>query len=139
MRGLPLDRSHPGSHGPFASNAPEPCCDGGGGNGACCGADADRVSAQRSNDTGDKDQSRKSTPGLLLRNLGRAHASGTGLPQDRVTSHMYLSLAASMGDNAAKDLLETVEADMSTEDIGASRTKAREWLQERRLAAQSPH
>ena len=50
--------------------------------------------------------------------LGFAYANGRGVPEDDVTAHMWLNVAAATGDEAAR---------MTREQIAEAQARAREW------------
>ena len=61
-------------------------------------------------------------------NLGVAYATGRGVPQDYVSAHMWLNLAAEAGDEDARKAREIVAASMTREQITEAQARARNGL-----------
>ena len=59
--------------------------------------------------------------------LGFAYANGEGVPQDYVTAHMWINLAAATGNENAREAREIVAASMTREQIAEAQARAREW------------
>ena len=55
------------------------------------------------------------------------YADGLGVPQDYVSAHMWLNLAAATGDEEARKARELVAARMTREQIAEAQARAREW------------
>ena len=55
------------------------------------------------------------------------YATGRGVPQDYVTAHMWLNLAAATGNEDARKAREIVAASMTREQIAEAQARAREW------------
>ena len=53
--------------------------------------------------------------------------NGRGVPQDYVTAHMWLNLAAATGHEDARKAREIVAASMTREQIAEAQARAREW------------
>ena len=49
------------------------------------------------------------------------------MPQDDVSAHMWLNLAAATGNEDARKALERVAARMTREQIAEAQARAREW------------
>ena len=60
-------------------------------------------------------------------NLGVAYGKGEGIPQDYVTAHMWLNLAAATGNEDARKAREIVATSMTREQIAEAQARAREW------------
>ena len=60
-------------------------------------------------------------------NLGVRYANGQGVPQDDVSAHMWLHLAAATGQVEARTVRERVAASMTREQIAEAQARAREW------------
>ena len=60
-------------------------------------------------------------------NLGVRYAKGGSVPQDYVTAHMWLNLAAATGDENVRKAREIVAASMTREQIAEAQARAREW------------
>ena len=59
--------------------------------------------------------------------VGFAYANGRGVPEDDVTAHMWLNVAAATGDEDARTARENVAARMTREQIAEAQARAREW------------
>lgn len=71
--------------------------------------------------------------------LGRMHREGLGVPQNLVEAHMWLSLAASRGENAALAERDALYARMKPEERTEARSRAMMWVPDGgRIAAGSP-
>ena len=49
------------------------------------------------------------------------------MPQDDVSAHMWLNVAAATGNEEARKALEGVAASMTREQIAEAQARAREW------------
>ena len=61
-------------------------------------------------------------------NLGWMYASGRGVPQDDVTAHMWLNVAAATGHEQARKNRDSVAANMTREQIAEAQARARDWV-----------
>ena len=52
---------------------------------------------------------------------------GRGVPQDYVTAHMWLNLAAATGHENARKARDLLKALMTREQIAEAQARAREW------------
>jgi TPR repeat protein len=59
--------------------------------------------------------------------VGLTYAYGLGVPQDVVTAHMWLDLAAASGDANAGRARDSVATGMSAQQLAAARRRARAW------------
>ena len=59
--------------------------------------------------------------------LGRMHRDGLGVPKNLVEAHMWLSLAASRGENAALAERDALDARMTPEDRAKALSRAMMW------------
>ena len=55
------------------------------------------------------------------------YADGLGVPQDYISAHMWLNLAAAKGYEDARKAREIVAASMTREQIAEAQARAREW------------
>ena len=60
-------------------------------------------------------------------NLGTLYDKGKGVPQDYVLAHMWLNIAGSNGDKNAVTSKNTVEKDMTPQQIEKAQEMARNW------------
>ena len=60
-------------------------------------------------------------------NLGLMYTNGEGVPQDYVSAHMWLNLAAAAGNEDARKARDSVAANMTREQIAEAQARAREW------------
>jgi hypothetical protein len=60
-------------------------------------------------------------------NLGVCYAEGKGVPPDPVEAHKWLHLASSQGMGKARELMSTVERQMTTEQIAEAQRLVREF------------
>ena len=60
-------------------------------------------------------------------NLGIMYGTGQGVPQDYVSAHMWLNLAAATGGEEARKARERVAVSMTREQIAEAQARAREW------------
>jgi len=60
-------------------------------------------------------------------NLGVCYAEGRGVPPDCVQAHLWLDLASSQGVAKAKELMSTVERQMTPEQLAEAQRLAREF------------
>jgi hypothetical protein len=59
--------------------------------------------------------------------LGICYAEGRGVPPDCVQAHLWLDLASSQGVAKAKELMSTVERQMTPEQLAEAQRLAREF------------
>ncbi len=55
------------------------------------------------------------------------YGAGRGVPQDYISAHMWLNLAAATGGENARKAREVVAARMTREQIAEAQARAREW------------
>ena len=60
--------------------------------------------------------------------LGLMHASGRTVPQDLVTAHQWLNIAAMKGNTEAARLRREIAGEMTESEIAEAQRRAREWL-----------
>lgn len=60
--------------------------------------------------------------------MGLRYAAGQGVPQDYVTAHRYLNLAAMRGSRPARDLRAEIAQDMTADQIAQAQRLARESI-----------
>ena len=60
--------------------------------------------------------------------IGLRYAAGQGVPQDYVTAHRYLNLAAMGGSRPARDLRAEIAQDMTPGQISQAQRLARESI-----------
>ena len=60
-------------------------------------------------------------------NLGTLYDKGKGVPQDYVLAHMWWNIAGSNGDKNAVTSKNTVEKDMTPQQIEKAQEMARNW------------
>jgi TPR repeat protein len=61
-------------------------------------------------------------------NLGGMYAEGQGVPQEYVTAHMWLNLAAAKdGEDDAAKARDTIAKEMTREQLAEAQRLAREW------------
>ena len=58
--------------------------------------------------------------------LGVMYTLGLGVPQDFVAAHVWLSLAASQGDDEAGDIRDALAKQMTAEQVAEAQSMARE-------------
>jgi len=61
--------------------------------------------------------------------LGFVCYEGQGVPQDNVQALMWFSLAAGQGDEQAVEFRNTINRDMTTDQIAEAQRLAREWME----------
>ena len=66
-------------------------------------------------------------------NLGEIYYNGKGVPQDFVLAHMWLSLSSSRGDKCATANRNTIEEEMSKQQIEKAQEMARDWETKKQL------
>ena len=72
--------------------------------------------------------------------LGRLHARGLGVAEDRVEAHKWLDLAARLGEAAAPAQRDALAADMTPAQLAEARARAAAWRPGgARSAVPSPH
>ncbi len=64
----------------------------------------------------------------ILFDLGMAYCIGRDVPQDYVTAHKWLNLAALKGSDAAKAYRLEVAREMSPAQIAEAQRQARAWM-----------
>ena len=64
----------------------------------------------------------------ILFDLGMAYCIGREVPQDYVTAHKWLNLAALKGSDAAKAYRLEVAREMSAAQIAEAQRQARAWM-----------
>lgn len=64
----------------------------------------------------------------ILFDLGMAYCIGREVPQDYVTAHKWLNLAALKGSDAAKAYRLEVAREMSPSQIAEAQRQARAWM-----------
>ena len=62
-----------------------------------------------------------------LYELGLNYSIGQGVPQDLVTAHKWLNLAAQRGSRRARDIRAEIARDMTPSQIAEAQRQAREW------------
>ncbi|WP_204115941.1 SEL1-like repeat protein [Shimia biformata] len=62
--------------------------------------------------------------------LGQMHMTGTHVALDYVAAHKWFNIAATLGQDAARDLRETASALMTPEQIAEAQSAARRWFAE---------
>ena len=60
-------------------------------------------------------------------NLGFRYANGEGVPQDYVEAHKWLNLAASRGNDEARNNRDIVTKRMTPDQVAEAQRLAREW------------
>ena len=60
--------------------------------------------------------------------LGIRHASGFGVPEDIVLAYMFYNLAEAQGHDISRGYKDTLEEQMSTEQIAEAQRLSREWI-----------
>jgi TPR repeat protein len=70
---------------------------------------------------------KRGEPDRLYR-LGLTYSLGQGVPQDLVTAHKWLNLAAQRGSRQARDIRAEIARDMTEQQIAEAQRLAREWL-----------
>jgi TPR repeat protein len=64
-------------------------------------------------------------------NLGNAYATGRGVDKDLVEAVKWLTLAAAGGDQDARKALAAAETQLTKDQLGEARYRAREWRLEK--------
>lgn len=62
-------------------------------------------------------------------NLGSMYHTGIGVPQNNVDAYKWVSLSALSGDAAGISLKETLEREMTPQQIAIANKLAREWME----------
>ena len=62
-------------------------------------------------------------------NLGFMYANGEGVPEDDVLAYMWWNLAAAQGYENAQSNKDTIEEQMTREQIAEAQRLSREWLE----------
>lgn len=71
---------------------------------------------------------RRDDTGRAFLERGIGCTTGTGLPVDLVSAHMWFNLAAMRGNTAATRLRREIAAEMTTQEITTAQRAAREWV-----------
>ncbi len=64
-----------------------------------------------------------------MRMLGELYQSGRGTPKDLATAYFWLYLAQIGNDTQAVEACKTLEAQLSTEELNATRERVKVWLE----------
>jgi len=70
---------------------------------------------------------RRDDTGRAFLELGIRCTTGTALPVDLVSAHMWFNLAAMRGNTDAIRLRREIAAEMTTQEITSAQRAAREW------------
>ncbi len=62
-------------------------------------------------------------------NLGVMYDEGQGVPKDSIQAYMWVTLSVEQGFEPAKELLETLEKEMTPDQSAEAQRLAREWKQ----------
>jgi TPR repeat protein len=65
-------------------------------------------------------------------NLGVCYANGLGVAKDLVEAAQWVTLAAAQDNESAKELMLTLDGEMSRQQLAEGKRRANEWLEQRK-------